>query len=464
MPALLFSYSANALPADDASGGPYAHASGSESVLTRWHDYALVTITPQFTWAALPATNAAPNVLDQYGVRLDMPPLFSAGPATTTHVSLSVATGMVSDTPNRLASQTATILGMPQNGVERTVVTPSLVQQFDDGSTAKLSAVLAYQRYASLGLGMSQFGNDVQPASAWAASNTSYGAGARLDLGGPLVSDSLRWGAAYQSRVGMDPFAGYHGVFSDQGDFDIPANASLGVSYALNADVRRRRRRAARHVQHDHAIHERIAAAQLPRAARRRREPDIRVARPHRVQRRLDDARQRSRQRRAALHDTPAADADLDAARARALVRHRERHGLARLVARGRRQLAHELRSELCVLAVLPDDARVSTRGIPRRQARSSSRRSTPCASDFFALARAGGSLRFRWSLFPRTRQRRRCSSIPANGRIPSSSFRRRPESTHSSFRRRPESTPFVIPAKAGIHFDFAFWSLALPR
>ena len=139
---------------------------------------------------------------------------------------------MVSDTPSHLASQAATALGLPQNGVERTVVTPSLVQQFDDGSIAKLSAVLAYQRYASLGLGMSQFGNDVQPASAWAANNTSYGAGARVDLGGP-VSDNLRWGAAYQTRVGMDPFAGYHGVFSDQGDFDIPASASIGMSYAL---------------------------------------------------------------------------------------------------------------------------------------------------------------------------------------------------------------------------------------
>jgi len=232
LPALLFSYSANAQPADDDSGGPYARASGSESVLTRWHDYALATITPQFTWAALPATNAAPNVLDQYGARLDMPALFSSGPATSTHVSLSVATGMVSDTPSHLQSQAATALGMPQSGVERTVVTPSLVQQFDDGSSAKLSAVLAYQRYASLGLGMSQFGNDVQPASVWAASNTSYGAGARVDLGGP-VSDHLRWGAAYQSRVGMDPFAGYHGVFSDQGDFDIPASASVGMSYAL---------------------------------------------------------------------------------------------------------------------------------------------------------------------------------------------------------------------------------------
>jgi hypothetical protein len=232
LPALLFSYSTNAQPADSDSGGPYAHASGSESVLTRWHDYALATITPQFTWAALPATNAAPNVLDQYGARIDMPPLFSNSSERSTHVSLSVAHGMVSDTPSHLASQAATVLGMPQNGVERTVVTPSLVQQFEDGSTAKLSAVLAYQRYASLGLGMSQFGNDVQPASAWAANNTSYGAGARVDLGGP-VSDSLRWGAAYQSRVGMDPFAGYHGVFSDQGDFDIPASASVGMSYAL---------------------------------------------------------------------------------------------------------------------------------------------------------------------------------------------------------------------------------------
>jgi len=229
LPALLFSYTANAEPADADSAGPSAHASGSESVLTRWHDYALATITPQFTWAALPATNAAPNVLDQYGARLDMPPLFSSGPARNTHVSLSVATGMVSDTPSHLASQAATVLGMPQSGVERTVVTPSLVQQFDDGSSAKLSAVLAYQRYASLGLGMSQFGNQVQPASAWAANNTSYGAGARVDVGGP-VSDNLRWGAAYQSRVGMDPFAGYHGVFSDQGDFDIPASASVGMS------------------------------------------------------------------------------------------------------------------------------------------------------------------------------------------------------------------------------------------
>jgi hypothetical protein len=92
--------------------------------------------------------------------------------------------------------------------------------------------VLAYQRFASLGLGMSQFPNGIVPPT-WAdAGNTSYGAGARVDVGGP-ISERLRWGMAYQSRVGMDAFPNYRGVFSDPGDFDIPANASFGVSYAL---------------------------------------------------------------------------------------------------------------------------------------------------------------------------------------------------------------------------------------
>jgi len=43
----------------------------------------------------------------------------------------------------------------------------------------------------------------------------------------------VHWGVAYQSRVGMDSFSNYRGVFSDPGDFDIPANASVALSYSL---------------------------------------------------------------------------------------------------------------------------------------------------------------------------------------------------------------------------------------
>ncbi len=228
LPALTFSHFASAANPDRATGG-YA---GSESVLNRWHDYALASITPQFSWAAQPATNAPPRVLDRYGERLDMPPLFTMSDKTSTRVALAMASGIVSDTPAIMPDSTPSTLGVPQSGVERTVVTPSLEQQFDDGSTAKLSAVLAYQRFASLGLGMSQMQDGVMPPNWSDPGNSSYGAGARVDFGGPL-NDRLHWGVAYQSRVGMDSFTSYRGVYSDAGDFDIPASASAALSYSL---------------------------------------------------------------------------------------------------------------------------------------------------------------------------------------------------------------------------------------
>jgi hypothetical protein len=230
LPALVFSHFASAATTDRGTGG-YA---GSESVLNRWHDYALASITPQFSWAAQPVTNAPPRVLDRYGEHLDMPPLFTMREKTSTKVALGMASGIVADTPAIMSGSTPSTLGVPQSGVERTVVTPSLEQQFDDGSTAKLSAVLAYQRFASLGLGMSQMQDGVMPPNWSDPGNSSYGAGARVDFGGPLpLSDRLRWGVAYQSRVGMDSFTSYRGVYSDPGDFDIPASASAAMSYAL---------------------------------------------------------------------------------------------------------------------------------------------------------------------------------------------------------------------------------------
>jgi hypothetical protein len=231
LPALIFSHFAAAANPADHGTGSYG---GSESVLNRWHDYALASITPQFSWAAQPVTNAPPRVLDRYGERLDMPPLFTMSDKSSTRVALAMASGLVADTPAILSGSTPSTLGVPQSGVERTVVTPSLEQKFDDGSTAKLSAVLAYQRFASLGLGMSQMQDGVKPPAWSDPGNASYGAGARVDFGGPIpLSDRLHWGVAYQSRVGMDSFSSYRGVYSDPGDFDIPASASAAMSYAL---------------------------------------------------------------------------------------------------------------------------------------------------------------------------------------------------------------------------------------
>src|SRR5262252_3144994 len=100
LPALVFSHFVSA--ADRGTGD---HA-GSESVLNRWHDYALASITPQFSWAAQPASNAPPRVLDRYGEHLDMPPLFTMSDKSSTRVALAMASGVVSDTPAILPDST----------------------------------------------------------------------------------------------------------------------------------------------------------------------------------------------------------------------------------------------------------------------------------------------------------------------------------------------------------------------
>jgi hypothetical protein len=203
---------------------------GGGVVPSRWHDYALSSITPQFSWAVLPPTYYAPRVLDNYSGVIARAPLFQAQETATTHIAISVATGNVADTPSVLPDQAAHLVGVPQSGLQRTVVAPTLVHDWGSHGSLRLTGVLAYQRFASLGLGTAS-SDGWAPSATWLR-ESSYGAGARVDVGNALT-DRLRWNAGYQSRVGMGAFASYRGVFADPGDFDIPASATADFSYAL---------------------------------------------------------------------------------------------------------------------------------------------------------------------------------------------------------------------------------------
>lgn len=203
------------------------------SMLSRWHDYALASITPQFSWALQPQALVAPTVLDNYSVEIERPSLFGTGSVSPTHVSISVATGAVSDTPAVLSSgQPAQRLAAPMSSLQRTVVAPSLTTNWGEGGSLRLTGVLAYQRFASIGLGTTS--DRWMPLPAWER-DSSYGVGARVDVG-DTIGERLRWEVGLQSRVGMDAFPHYRGVFADPGDFDIPASALFSLSYALTPD------------------------------------------------------------------------------------------------------------------------------------------------------------------------------------------------------------------------------------
>ena len=207
-------------------------------MLSRWHDYALASITPQFSWAVLPPSYGAPRVLDNYSGDIEKAPLFKARDAAATRLGISIATGNITDTPSVLPHQAERWIGLPQPGLQRTVIAPTLARDWGERGSVRLTGLLAYQRFASLGLGTTMADGWMPPPSR--LNGSSYGAGARVDLSS-VLGDRLHWNLGYQSRVGMAAFANYRGVFADPGDFDIPASATANISYmltpALGVDV-----------------------------------------------------------------------------------------------------------------------------------------------------------------------------------------------------------------------------------
>lgn len=111
-------------------------------------------------------------------------------------------------------------------GLEQTLFSPTYSYQINERSKLGLSAVLAYQQFSTFGLGH-------VPAEelnyALRGQEHSLGTGVRLGMSSELAP-GLSVGAAYQSRIEMDPFMRHRGVYSEPGEFDIPASANVGLA------------------------------------------------------------------------------------------------------------------------------------------------------------------------------------------------------------------------------------------
>jgi hypothetical protein len=236
--ALTLSFSIVANAAMDTGVGPAGETSalGESDVPQRWRNYALASITPKFSWA--PQTRAeTPQVTDDPIDPLNFSAAvhpFAIRPGTS--LNLSVAHSLVDGRPQVLSTPRLDVRAeLPGVGMKRTVVAPSLVTRWGDNGSVGVTAVLAHQRFVSLGMGQSSARDGVM---LWPVmpGESSYGAGMRLDVGNELTP-RLSWGAAYQSRVNMDAFTTLRGVYADPGQFDIPASTSFGMSYALTPSL-----------------------------------------------------------------------------------------------------------------------------------------------------------------------------------------------------------------------------------
>jgi hypothetical protein len=133
-------------------------------------------------------------------------------------------------------------------GLERRLISPGLMHRLNDNQLISVSAVFATQSYGVSRLGLQSY-NETLPVNLRSTvydpyQETGYGAGVSLALSSE-VTDRMTLDAGFQSRINMNEFANYRGVYSQPADFDIPARARLGLAFQasekswLNVSVER---------------------------------------------------------------------------------------------------------------------------------------------------------------------------------------------------------------------------------
>jgi hypothetical protein len=121
---------------------------------------------------------------------------------------------------------------LSDTGLERRMLTSGLYVQSATGIGFGVDAVFADQRFASWTLSpLVEQSTQTFPAHS-IATEESRGTGLALALGGPFT-DQLGWSIGLRSRVDMNAYKRFQGVYSEPGDLDIPATAALGLTASV---------------------------------------------------------------------------------------------------------------------------------------------------------------------------------------------------------------------------------------
>ena len=117
---------------------------------------------------------------------------------------------------------------------DRQYFAPGFEHQFGEGGVLGVSAIIAYQRYSAASLGLTAA--RTRDENPWVSNlfapqqESTYGTGVRLALHQEVV-EGFAVDAGYQSRINMEEFDAYRGVYSQAADLDIPARARLGLAF-----------------------------------------------------------------------------------------------------------------------------------------------------------------------------------------------------------------------------------------
>jgi hypothetical protein len=205
-----------------------------------WREYARLGLQPAYAWADA-SRHEAPALLRASGstvamssrLRLEISAAFEDAQGLVGQAgaigTLPAVGGAAGQPPSARISESN------QFGIGSNVVASSLSASLAGGGDVRISALAASQRYATSGFGLGQTaGIGVDSQALLLPQEQSAGQGARLDYVMPVGAD-WQWAASVQSRIDMDPFQSYRGVYAEPGEFDLPARAGAQLRFSPTA-------------------------------------------------------------------------------------------------------------------------------------------------------------------------------------------------------------------------------------
>lgn len=115
------------------------------------------------------------------------------------------------------------------------LITPTIAYKIGEHHSIGFSPVIGYQSFRAYGLGLFQaFSADPSKVTN-NGNDDALGIGAQIGYLGSFGPVSI--GAMYRSRIYMEEFDKYSGLFAQQGDFDIPPTYGIGLALRATSNL-----------------------------------------------------------------------------------------------------------------------------------------------------------------------------------------------------------------------------------
>lgn len=138
--------------------------------------------------------------------------------------------GMNTEYPANLFSYVSPSSGRLGVDLEQAFLSVAFAKTLAPGLSVGVAPILARQAIKIEGLqGFAGFSSDADHVSN-EGTDVSWGGGVRAGVEWALAPQ-LRIGVAGNSRIYMNEFEKYRGLFAEQGDFDIPASVQAGIAF-----------------------------------------------------------------------------------------------------------------------------------------------------------------------------------------------------------------------------------------